>query len=87
MQCSFLRKGRSDEIVLDVRCHETVRLWKVDGREHVIGLVELYACVIALEEWNDIISQQRVLLFIDNMELKIAWSKDQPASTPGDNFF
>ena len=41
-------------------------LWKVDGREHVIGLVELYACVTALKEWKHIISEQRVLLFIDN---------------------
>jgi len=56
----------------EVRCfgvevpRETVMLWKVDGREHVIGLVKLYACVTALKEWKRIISEQRVLLFIDN---------------------
>ena len=46
--------------------HEVVKLWKVDGREHVIGLVELYACVVALNEWKEAIAGQRVLLFIDN---------------------
>ena len=45
---------------------EIVKLWKVDGREHVIGLVELYACVTALNQWKETISGQRVLLFIDN---------------------
>ena len=46
--------------------HEVVKLWKVDGREHVIGLVELYACVVALNEWKEAIAGQRVLLFIDS---------------------
>ena len=45
---------------------DTVKMWQVAGREHVMGLVELYACVTALETWRDLISEQRVILFVDN---------------------
>ena len=41
-------------------------LWKVDGKEHVIGLVELYASVVALKTWQELLKDQRLLLFIDN---------------------
>ena len=40
--------------------------WQTDGREYVIGLVELYACVTALELWKDKLHNRRILLFIDN---------------------
>ena len=44
----------------------TLNLWRVDGREHVIGLVELYACVVALMEWRTVLRDQRLILFVDN---------------------
>lgn len=45
---------------------ELLNRWQTDGREHVIGLVELYACVTALDLWKDTLHNRRVLLFIDN---------------------
>ena len=44
----------------------TLESWKVDGREHVIGLVELYASITALAEWKHLIEGQRIILFVDN---------------------
>ena len=38
----------------------------MDGREHVIGLVELYASITALAEWKHLIEGQRIILFVDN---------------------
>eukprot|EP00435_Cladocopium_sp_Y103_P051984 s3318_g16.t1 len=34
---------------------DTLRTWQADGKEHVIGLVELYATVVALTEWKGLI--------------------------------
>lgn len=40
--------------------------WQVDGKTHVIGLVELYACVVAYLFWKPLISSSRLILFVDN---------------------
>ena len=45
---------------------EMLDLWRAGGKEHVIGIVELYACVVALNEWKGCLKDQRVILFIDN---------------------
>ena len=45
---------------------ETFDSWRVDGREHVIGLVELYACILALQHWKDLFKSERIILFVDN---------------------
>ena len=44
----------------------TLNSWKIDGREHVIGLVELYACILALRHWKNLIKSERIILFVDN---------------------
>eukprot|EP00435_Cladocopium_sp_Y103_P001678 s6241_g1.t1 len=34
---------------------EVLKSWQVNGREHVIGIIELYACVVALAEWQPLL--------------------------------
>lgn len=41
-------------------------MWQVDGKKHVIGLVELYACVVALIHWKPKVGSRRAILFVDN---------------------
>ena len=45
---------------------ETVESWQTEGKEHVIGLVELYASVVALRNWCGELKGNRLILFIDN---------------------
>eukprot|EP00435_Cladocopium_sp_Y103_P073695 s366_g44.t1 len=45
---------------------EVLKSWQVNGREHVIGIIELYACVVALAEWQPLLKSQRTILFFDN---------------------
>jgi hypothetical protein len=40
--------------------------WQDGGKTHVIGLVELYACVVSLLHWKPDVSSRRVILFVDN---------------------
>ena len=40
--------------------------WCSDGRHHVIGLVELYAAIVALRYWRRHLEGRRVMLFVDN---------------------
>ena len=40
--------------------------WQVDGKTHVVGLVELYAAVTAYKTWADILRHQRVICFTDS---------------------
>ena len=40
--------------------------WTKDGKVHVIGLVELYAAVVALCSWYPLFEDRRVILFVDN---------------------
>eukprot|EP00435_Cladocopium_sp_Y103_P036742 s2741_g9.t1 len=49
------------EVPLDI-----LKSWQVNGREHVIGIIELYACVVALAEWQSLLRGQRTILFVDN---------------------
>lgn len=32
----------------------------------MIGLVELYACILALQHWKDLFKSERIILFVDN---------------------
>ena len=44
-----------------------LKTWTEDGtKEHVIGLVEMYAVLVALNTWNDWICEERLLIFVDN---------------------
>lgn len=40
--------------------------WQQTGKTHVIGLVELYACAVALRFWKHAISNDRLIIFTDN---------------------
>ena len=42
------------------------KLWQSDGKVHVIGLVELYACVVSLLHWKPLVASRRVVMFVDN---------------------
>ena len=39
---------------------ETLNLWRVDGKTHGVGLMELYAAVAALKTWANIPKVQHV---------------------------
>ena len=43
-----------------------MKLWQGDGKVHVIGLVELYACVVSLLHWKPLVASRRVVMFVDN---------------------
>ena len=36
-------------------------------KKHIIGLVELYAVVLARYHWNDVLTGRRVVFFVDNI--------------------
>ena len=40
--------------------------WHEQGKEHLIGLVELYAVVVARMVWRDMLAGRRCIFFIDN---------------------
>eukprot|EP00435_Cladocopium_sp_Y103_P025318 s3302_g6.t1 len=50
--------GRSRYFGCDVPA-EVLKSWQVNGREHVIWIIELYACVVALAEWQPLFKNQR----------------------------
>ena len=43
-----------------------LKKWQVDGKMHVVGLVELYACVVALLHWQKKIVGSKTIIFVDN---------------------
>ena len=44
-----------------------LEVWMEGGvKEHVIGLVEMYAVLVALETWDSWICGERILIFVDN---------------------
>ena len=43
-----------------------LKLWQVEGKTHVVGLVELYAAVTAFKTWADLLKGQRVICFTDS---------------------
>lgn len=45
---------------------DVLEKFKSDGKEHVIGLIELYAVACAFSTWADCLKGQRVILFIDS---------------------
>ena len=46
--------------------HAVLETWREDGKTHVIGLVELYACVVSLVHWKRKFQQRRIMMFVDN---------------------
>ena len=47
--------------------YELLQVWTEDGeKEHVIGLVELYAVLVAMHLWAPQIAGERLLIFVDN---------------------
>ena len=40
--------------------------WQSEGKTHVIGLIELYALVTALNTWKSFLGNDRVILFTDS---------------------
>ena len=46
---------------------ELLDIWTNDGeKDHVIGLIELYAVLTALHTWSRYITSERVVVFVDN---------------------
>ena len=47
--------------------NELLNVWREGGeKEHVIGLVELYAVLVAMNTWSHLITGERLLIFVDN---------------------
>ena len=40
--------------------------WRAAGSHHVIGIVELYAIVVALRHWRRLLRGRRAIVFVDN---------------------
>ena len=45
---------------------ELLAKWQSEGKTHVIGLVELYAFIVALNTWKNLLAGQRVIIFTDS---------------------
>ena len=43
-----------------------MKSWQVNEKEHVVGLVELYAVAVAFQTWEDKLKDQRVICFTDS---------------------
>jgi hypothetical protein len=39
----------------------------MDGKKHIVGLVELYAVVLARYRWDHLLRGCRVIFFVDNV--------------------
>ena len=63
---NFVDTGRRDTLLRIKSAGGMSNRWQTDGKEHVIGLDESYACVTALYEWRDLLRDHRILLFVDN---------------------
>ena len=61
-----LRPDGSCEIFGAAVPDSILEIWQEGGKTHVIGLVELYACVVSLLHWKPDVSSRRVILFVDN---------------------
>ena len=61
-----LRPGGDCEIFGAAVPDQVVEAWQGGGKTHVIGLVELYACIVSLLHWKPDVSSRRVILFVDN---------------------
>ena len=64
---------------------EVMRLWQSDGKVHVIGLVELYACVVSLLHWKPSVASRRVVMFVDNwpaLDVLVKGTSLQAQTTP-----
>ena len=61
-----LRPDGSCEIFGAAVPDRILEIWQKCGKTHVIGLVELYACVVSLLHCEPDVSSRRVILFVDN---------------------
>ena len=59
------RNGKVACFRCDVPKH-LLETWQTGGKTHVIGLVELYAAVVGLHTWREILKDDRVILFTDS---------------------
>ena len=61
--------------MVQLRCASSVLLssdtvvdrWMASGKKHLIGLVELYAVVLARFVWGDFLDNRRAMFFIDHV--------------------
>ena len=56
--------------------------WQAGGKTHVIGLVELYACIVSYLHWKPRIESRRLLMFVDNwpaIDVLVKGTSLQPA--------
>ena len=65
MKSPSLRCGGTEVFGADVP-GEILESWRSGGKSHVIGLVELYACVVSFLHWKREFSHRRVIMFVDN---------------------
>ena len=45
---------------------DVLKSWQVNDKEHVVGLVELYAVAVAFRTWERLLADQRVICFTDS---------------------
>ena len=55
-----------DNILVDASMVLLVSRW-MDGKKHIVGLVELYAVVLAIYHWDIFLKGRRVIFFVDNI--------------------
>ena len=69
--------------VFGTAVHESLLdTWSEGGiKEHVIGLVELYGVLVALNTWKQIIREERLLIFVDNWPVVDALVKGTSSQT------
>ena len=59
------RNGAREVFGCDVP-RDIIEEWQSEGKTHVIGLIELYAVVTALNTWKSFLGNDRVILFTDS---------------------
>ena len=45
---------------------DVVKRLQGDGKTHVIGLIEMYACICAIYNFSDVLRGRKFILFVDN---------------------
>ena len=64
--CLFAPDGSEPEVFGVTVPPELLLRWRSKGAHHVIGIVELFAVIVALRHWRHILRGRRSLIFIDN---------------------
>ena len=64
---AVLMSPTGEVLVFGARVPPTVlKAWQVDGKVHVVGLIELYALLVAVKTWGHLWENQRVICFTDS---------------------